>query len=137
MPYDRPTKEELLASVREFMEEKLLPELKGHTGFNTRVAINVLRTIERELKIGGQISEEARERLDAIINNKNEKISNRELNINLCEMIENRELTYHNETLTNHLWHTTLGKLAVDNPRYSSFIKEMDGDYWREFYKPE
>lgn len=137
MPYDRPTKEELVSSVREFLEEKLLPELKGHTGFNTRVAINVLKTVERELKIGEQVSKETRERLANIINNKDENISNKELNIQLCQMIDSRELTYKNQDLVNHLWHTTMGKLAVDNPRYSSFMKESDGDYWREFYKPE
>jgi hypothetical protein len=137
MPYDRPTKEELVGAVREFMEQKLLPELKGHTGFNTRVAINVLKTVERELKIGSQVSQEANLRLKELLDETEENLSNRELNKKLSEMIDQRDLSYKDQALVNHLWHTTMGKLAVDNPRYTSFQKENNSEYWREFYQPE
>lgn len=124
MPYDRPTKNELLGAVREFMEEKLLPELQGHLGFNTRVAINVLKIIERELELGGNISQQANERLTVLLKTKNENYNNHELNILLSKAIDQRKLTYRDDQLLEHLWLTTLDKLSVDNPKYQSYLVE-------------
>ena len=124
MPYDRPTKNELLGAVREFMEEKLLPELQGHLGFNTRVAINVLKIIERELELGGDISQQARKRLIALLEIENETHSNHEMNVLLSEAIREKKLTYQNEQVLEHLWLTTLDKLSVDNPKYQSYLIE-------------
>jgi len=122
MPYDRPTKTELVAAVREFMEEKLLPELTGHLGFNTRVAINVLKIIERELELGGDISARAHARLTEILGADTNNLNNHELNVLLSKAINDRKLTYQDTHLTEHLWQTTLDKLSVDNPKYQSYL---------------
>ena len=46
---DRPTALELLAAVRAFLEEDLVPTLDGRRRFHALVAANVLGIVEREL----------------------------------------------------------------------------------------
>jgi hypothetical protein len=126
MPFDRPTKNELTTAVREFLEKKLLPELSGHIGFNTRIAINVLKILERELESGDAIADETHQRLLALLNADDEQVSNHELNIKLSKEISERNLTYHDQKLIDHLWLTTMDKLSVDNPGYVSYQQELN-----------
>lgn len=46
---DRPTALELLAAVRAFLEDDLVPTLEGRRRFHALVAANVLGVVEREL----------------------------------------------------------------------------------------
>ena len=46
---DRPTAEELLAAVRAFLEDDVVPALDGPRRFHARVAANVLAIVAREL----------------------------------------------------------------------------------------
>jgi alcohol dehydrogenase class IV len=46
---DRPTALELLAAVRAFLEDDLVPTLEGRRRFHALVAANVLGIVEREL----------------------------------------------------------------------------------------
>ncbi len=50
---DRPTKLELLAAVRAFIDRELLPELEGVRRFHARVASNVLGIVSREIELEG------------------------------------------------------------------------------------
>ncbi|MCU1367133.1 MAG: hypothetical protein JWL72_1068 [Ilumatobacteraceae bacterium] len=52
MPHDAPSAQEMLAAVREWMERDLLAGTDGRLHFHTRVAINVLAMVERELELG-------------------------------------------------------------------------------------
>lgn len=46
---DRPTVQELLAAVRGFLEEEIIPSLEGRRRFHALVAANVLAVVAREL----------------------------------------------------------------------------------------
>lgn len=46
----RPTAAELVAAVAEFMESDVRDSTTGSVNFHARVAANVLRTVERELR---------------------------------------------------------------------------------------
>jgi len=126
MPFDSPTKIELTTAVREFMENQLLPELRGHLNFNTRVAINVLKIVERELTLGEEISKESKKSLLSLLQEESTSsdYNNRELNVLLSKEISQRKLSYQDSHLLDHLWKTTINKLAVDNPRYASYQDE-------------
>ena len=50
--HDRPSMEELVVAVREFLERDVLPAVEGRVQFHTRVAVNVLGMVERELALG-------------------------------------------------------------------------------------
>ena len=51
-PHDRPTAAELLEALHEWMERDLLPGVNGRLQFHTRVAINMIDIVRRELELG-------------------------------------------------------------------------------------
>lgn len=51
-PHDRPTAIELLEALREWMERDLLPGVEGRLQFHTRVAINMVDIVAREIAVG-------------------------------------------------------------------------------------
>lgn len=52
MTHGRPTAAELVAAVAEFLESDVRGATEGQVNFHARVAVNVLRTVERELSSG-------------------------------------------------------------------------------------
>ena len=57
IPHDVPTAQQLVESVREWLERDVLTETTGRLQFHTRVAINVLAMVERELELGPEQAE--------------------------------------------------------------------------------
>jgi hypothetical protein len=51
--HDTPTAAELVEAVREFLEGEVLGALEGSKAFQTKVAINTLKIVQRELEAGG------------------------------------------------------------------------------------
>ena len=51
---ERPTKQELLRAVRNFLEQELMPELEGVRRFHVRVSVNALAIVLRELELEGE-----------------------------------------------------------------------------------
>ncbi|MFB9893810.1 DUF6285 domain-containing protein [Planobispora takensis] len=51
-PHDVPSAARLVAAVRDFLESDVLPAVEGRVRFHTRVAVNVLGMVERELALG-------------------------------------------------------------------------------------
>ena len=51
-PHDIPTAAQLVEAVREFLERDVMAATEGRVQFHTRVAINVLGMVERELATG-------------------------------------------------------------------------------------
>lgn len=51
-PHDAPSMRHLVQAVREFLETDVLPATEGRVRFHSRVAINVLGMVERELDLG-------------------------------------------------------------------------------------
>jgi hypothetical protein len=51
-PHDVPTIEELVEAVRQFLSASILPVVDGQLRYHTRVAVNVLEIVERELLLG-------------------------------------------------------------------------------------
>ena len=47
------------------------------------------------------------------------------LNRELCARISSGELTLETEGLREHLWVTTLAKLAIDQPKYSGYRRAL------------
>ena len=50
--HDTPSAEQLVESVREWLERDVLAGTTGGLQFHTRVAVNVLAMVERELRLG-------------------------------------------------------------------------------------
>lgn len=64
--HDLPSSRQLVESVREWMERDLLTSTSGRLQFHTRVAINVLAMVERELAAGADQLARHRDRLASL-----------------------------------------------------------------------
>ena len=65
-PHDRRTSGELVEAVREFLERDVMSATDGRVQFHTRVAVNVLGMVQRELDLGPAQAAAHHERLAAL-----------------------------------------------------------------------
>lgn len=113
---DQPSILELVNAVRNFLETKAMPELKGHTAFHARVAANALGIVARELALGPKAAEAEKTHLIALLGHDG---SLEELNRELCGQIRAGKISTESDALRQHLELTTLDKVAIDQPNYS------------------
>lgn len=120
---DQPSAIELVEIVADFIRNHAMPQLQGHAAFHARVAANALDIVKRELEIEPKASAEEHRRLTALLGHDG---SIDELNRNLCARIETGELTLETPGLADHLWAITMTKLAIDQPRYSGYVRARE-----------
>jgi Domain of unknown function (DUF6285) len=122
---DEPTPIELTQAVADFLRNDITPLLSGHQSFKLRVAINILDLVTRQLTLeeGSDAAEVAR--LRALLGMDG---SVTELNRALAERIAKGEADLTTQGLAEHLWQTTMDKLAVDQPNYASYKRELSRD---------
>ncbi len=125
MSDQRPTTTELVEAVREFLEHEVQAKLEGSTAFHMRVAVNVLRIVERELEQGAGLDAAEHERLEALLGFEG---GLGELNARLVEAIRSGDLDVDTPGLAEHLRATVLGRVGIDNPRYGSYKRALEGD---------
>ena len=119
---DEPTPIELTKAVADFLRNDITPLISGHQAFKLRVAINILDLVTRQLtrEEGSDAAEVARLRvllgLDGSVT---------ELNRVLADRIAKGEVDLATPGLAEHLWATTMDKLAVDQPNYASYKREL------------
>jgi hypothetical protein len=123
---DQPSLAELVKAVRDFLENKALPELKGHTAFHARVAANALAIAARQLEQGAGADEAELKRLQSLLGRDG---SLEELNRALCRAIQDGTLDIGSAELRQHLEETTRAKVEIDQPNYSGLkiARERDG----------
>lgn len=111
MLHQHPTTVQLAEAVREFLEHDVFPATEGQTRFHTRVAVNALKIIERELEYGPQQEHEHRERLaDLGVADDAE----------LARSIREGLLDDRYEEVVDAVTSDVRAKLEVANPRYLS-----------------
>ncbi|PPQ19375.1 hypothetical protein GA0061098_1001710 [Bradyrhizobium shewense] len=122
---DEPTPIELTKSVADFLRNDITPLISGHQAFKLRVAVNILDLVTRQLtrEEGSDAAEVVR--LRALLGMDG---SVTELNHALAERIANDEVDLATPGLAEHLWATTMDKLAVDQPNYASYKRELGRD---------
>jgi hypothetical protein len=111
---DRPSAAELLEAVREFLERDVLGAVDGRVGFHTRVAVNALGIVERELVLGPTLDATTRGRLAAFLGHDDDLAR---LIAELATRIRSGALDDEPETaaVTREI---VRAKLEVSNPRY-------------------
>ena len=122
---DQPSMRELVEAVRAFLEQKAMPELKGHTAFHGRVAANALAIVARQLERGAEADAEELERLRALLGRDG---SLEELNRALCHAIRDGNLDIARPELQQHLERTARAKIEIDQPSYSGLRIAREGD---------
>ena len=121
---DEPTPTELIKAVADFLRNDIAPAISGHNAFKLRVSINALDLVTRQLALeqGSDAAEAAR-----LVQLLGTQGSLGELNRALAERIATGEVDLQTPGLAEHLWQTTIAKLAVDQPNYGSYKRELEG----------
>jgi hypothetical protein len=119
---DEPTPIELSKAVADFLRDDIAPMISGHQAFKLRVAINILDLVGRQLTLEQQTDAAEAARLTQLLGVPGALI---ELNRALAEKIARGELDLQTPGLAEHLWQTTMDKLAVDQPNYASYRREL------------
>jgi hypothetical protein len=118
---DEPTPFELIKAVADFLRNDITPQIGGHSAFKMRVAINALDLVTRQLALESSSDAAEAERLSQLLGRQG---SLEELNRVLAGKIGNGEADLQTPRLAEHLWQTTLAKLAVDQPNYAAYRRE-------------
>ena len=122
---DEPTPIELTRAVADFLRGDIAPMISGHNAFKLRVAINILELVTRQLTLEEGSDGREVERLTGLLGMKGSVM---ELNRVLAERIAKGELDLSTTGLAEHLWQTTMDKLAIDQPNYASYRRERARD---------
>jgi hypothetical protein len=118
---DEPTPDELVKAVADFLRNDIAPVISGHNAFKLRVSINALDLVSRQLKLEESSDAAETARLSALLGMQG---SLAELNRALSDRIARGEAGFDTPGLADHLWQTTMDKLAVDQPNYGSYKRE-------------
>lgn len=109
IPHDDPSAEQLVESVREWLEREVMPATQGRLQFHARVAVNVLAMVERELALGaGQAAAHQRRlaQLDCVDD------------VELAQRIRDGQLDDRLAEVRELVWASVRDKLSVANPKY-------------------
>jgi len=110
-PHDVPTAAQLVEAVREFLERDVMAATDGRVQFHTRVAVNVLGMVQRELEMGPAQADAHRQALERLgVKDEAE----------LAQAIRSGALEERRAELLDVLRATVGAKLDVANPRYRS-----------------
>ena len=119
---DEPTPIELIKAVADFLRNEITPVIKGHNAFKLRVGINALDLVTRQLSLADASDAAEAARLKALLGMQGSLL---ELNRVLSDRIAKGEVDLQTPGLADHLWQTTMDKLAVDQPNYASYKREL------------
>jgi hypothetical protein len=119
---DEPTPEELIKAVADFLRNDIAPVISGHNAFKLRVSINALDLVTRQLAREEASDAAESARLSQLLRIQG---SLGELNRALADKIAKGEADLQTPGLADHLWQTTMDKLAVDQPNYGSYKREL------------
>jgi hypothetical protein len=119
---DEPTPDELIRAVADFLRNDIAPVISGHDAFKLRVAVNALDLVTRQLTLEQASDSAEKARLEELLDRQG---SLGELNRILADRIAKGEVGSQTPGLTEHLWQATMDKLAVDQPNYASYKREL------------
>ena len=118
---DPPTVTELLEATASFLREVAVPQLSGHASFHARVAANALDIVKRELELRPAAERDEHARLQTLLHTDGSLDA---LNSLLSRRIAAGEVGLQTPGVAEHLWATTLAKVAIDQPTYASYRRE-------------
>lgn len=120
---DVPHGADMLDAVARLLRDTLIPQLPADTVFQARVAANAIDLVAREIRLGAAEQTEATTRLKALLTL---DASLPELEAELASRIHEGQVGADTPGLMDHLWATTLAKMAIDQPSYASYRREIE-----------
>ena len=115
MPQSVPSTPALLTAAVKYLEEDLFPALTGYHRFQTRVTINVLNIIRRELEMRGAQSAAERTRLRTLVGRDGDTET---LSHELSKLIRQGAIDLNDANLRTHLRQSLADALAINNPKW-------------------
>lgn len=115
---DKPSGDRLLEAVARLLRDEIMPALDGALAFKARVAANAIDLAIREIAGRTDLEAAERDRLARLLGHDGDLA---ELNGRLCEAIRGGSVTLDTPGLSAHLWQSTLGKLAIEQPSYATY----------------
>ncbi|MBL6953054.1 MAG: phosphotransferase family protein [Alphaproteobacteria bacterium] len=115
---EMPRIDELLTSVRDFLHGEVMAETVGRTNFMARVAGNSLDIVLRDQALGPAHRRLEQARLAALFQVED---SLENLRWRLVNKLRAGEMSLDYPGLGEHLRHTVVNQIAIDQPRYSGF----------------
>ena len=109
-PHDRPTIDELLQAVEEFLQDESASASDGRRRFNLRVAANAIAIVRRQLAVGATQEEAHAARLA--------RLGMRD-DAELAAAIRSGDLDGRYDEVLEIVREAVLAKLAVANPDYA------------------
>lgn len=119
---DQPDNASLLTAVADFLRREALPNLDPSLSYRARVAANVVDMVRRHLEAGDTAAEELA-RLQALLDRPGDTET---LTLALCDAIAAGEVDLSTPGLESYLWFVTCNKVAVDQPRYSGYVRACE-----------
>ena len=107
--HDVPTAGELVEAVREYLERDVMTQTEGRLQFHARVAVNVLKMVEREIELGAAQASAHEARLTTLGVSSEKELS---------AAISSGALDDRLDEVVAVVRATVRDKLAVANPRY-------------------
>jgi hypothetical protein len=118
----RPDVLDLLRGVKDMLNALTQSGTPRPADYELRITANVATVIEREMVSGGAHAEATRRRLAALLEMDG---SVGELDTELIRRVRAGVLDETDGRLLAHLRSTCVAQLAIDNPRYYSYLREM------------
>ena len=115
MPQSTPKAAILLEAAVKYLETELMPTLDGYHRFQTRVTVNVLNTVRRELELRGAQAEAEHARLVAMLGHDGEVEA---LSVELAEKIRAGAIAIDDPALRAHVRQSLADALAINNPKW-------------------
>ena len=116
---DRPTTTELLTDIADLLADEVVPALQGGTQHHVRVAANLCRIVEREVRLGPALDVEEERLLRELLPDAEPSDDIPALHARLIDAI--RAGTVDDERCRQVLLTITCGKLSVVKPGYDGF----------------
>jgi Domain of unknown function (DUF6285) len=115
MPKSMPEATLLVKAAVKYLENELLPTLDGYHRFKTRVTVNALNTVYRELTMRAAHEVEERKRLVDLLGHEG---TVEELSGELCDKIREGGFKLDDEQLRAHIRQSLADALAINNPKW-------------------
>ena len=120
---DHPRGPALLDAVARLLRETLIPQLPPGAVFQARVAANAVDLAAREMRQAADAESQARDRLQALLGQDGDLAT---LEAELAARLRRGDINTDHVGLQNHLWATTLAKLAIDQPSYAPYRRTLE-----------
>lgn len=115
MQRSKPDSDILLQAAIDYLRNELQPTLSGYHAFQTRVTVNVLEKVRRELVEGEAFDAAERARLAALLGHEG---TLEELNRELAGKIRSGAIPLDDGVLRAHVRQSLVEALSVNNPKW-------------------